>query len=279
MQASLYSSFYHKPLIIWWEGTLHTEGWVSGSRKSIRRLLLQRAARYWSNGRESEELLATYGVPRSRIDNGMIGADTLHLWKASQVSMKRRDQLRTELGISGVVFLFVGQFVRRKGILEYLKALEILASITSVEFSSLFVGDGPEKPVLRDWCARHPQVKVKILEFQQPAQIPRIYAACDVFVLPTLDDNWSLVALEAAATGMPQILSIYNGASSDLLAAGAPGSCIDPLDTESFAGSLKRVAEEKWQRLNGDDVQGLAQCFSSESVMRRACNSISMAME
>jgi glycosyltransferase involved in cell wall biosynthesis len=274
LQANLYANLFHVPLIIWWEGTPHTEGWVRSFRKLLRQYLIRRAQRFWSNGDESSRLLQSYGAEPTRIDNGMIGTDTLQLRAETENATKQRSQTRSELGVSGVVFLYSGQFVRRKGLTEYLKALEILRSNTTAAFSALFVGDGPEKLMLAKWQRSHPDVRVSILEFQQPANLPRIFAACDVFVLPTLEDNWSLAALEAAVAGMPQILSIYNGASIDLLARDVPGICIDPRDADAFAAALKTYAESPCGRANGNSRGHVAQFFSAEALAARACQSI-----
>ncbi len=264
LQASLYASIYRVPLIIWWEGTPHTEGWVKPYRKLLRRLLIRRAQRFWSNGGESSQLLQSYGADPSCIDNGMIGTNTHWLEAEADMATKTRDQTRCELGLSGVVFLYAGQFVKRKGIIEYLKALEVLRSNTTADFSALFVGEGPEQTVIEDWTRSHSDVRVSTLGFQQPDHLPRIYAACDVFILPTLDDNWSLAALEAAVAGLPQVLSIYNGASTDLLGYDAPGICIDPHDVDAFAAALKTYVENPPKRAGNESRGSLAQFFSAK---------------
>ncbi|HVX65824.1 MAG TPA: glycosyltransferase, partial [Bryobacteraceae bacterium] len=76
LQAMLYARFRGIPLILWWEGTPRTEGWVPGWKRRLRRYLVRGATRFWANGRESADLLASYGALRSQIDEGMIGIDT-----------------------------------------------------------------------------------------------------------------------------------------------------------------------------------------------------------
>ena len=43
--------------------------------------------------------------------------------------------------------------------------------------------------------------------------MPHVYAAADVFLLPTLYDPFANVTLEALAAGLPVITSAQNGAS------------------------------------------------------------------
>src|SRR5215213_8051602 len=75
LQAAGYCEVTDTPLIIWWEGTRHTEGWVSRKKTFLRRLLVKRARRFWSNGYASSALLLDYGAALGAIDEGMISAD------------------------------------------------------------------------------------------------------------------------------------------------------------------------------------------------------------
>ena len=56
--------------------------------------------------------------------------------------------------------------------------------------------------------------------------MPRLYAAADAFVLPSTYEAFPLVVLEAAASGLPLLVSRVNGAG-DLLADGQAGWLID----------------------------------------------------
>jgi glycosyltransferase involved in cell wall biosynthesis len=278
VQAMLYAKLRKIPLILWWEGTPRTEGWVPGWKRSLRRYLVRGTARFWANGRESAELLASYGAVRSRIDEGMIGIDTHRFAAAVERSLPERREMHRRLDLAGTVFLFVGQFVPRKGIREFLDALEALRAITSRDFSALFVGDGPLESMLREWSQGHPEMRARVVPFQQPEQIPQYYAAGDVFVLPTLEDNWSLVALEAATAGLPQAFSRFNGAGSDLMELGAPGEFIDPTDTRGFAACLARYVANPPSRAGADVVSRIASTYSPEECTRRAVRSIDRAL-
>jgi glycosyltransferase involved in cell wall biosynthesis len=277
LQASVYTSLHNVPLIIWWEGTVHSEGWAK-SKQGIRRYMARRATRFWSNGSECSRLLVTYGVSSKNIDGPMIGTDTRKHWDEVQKAFARRDAIRSSLGVQGTTFLFVGRFHRSKGIAKLLYALERLETSTTAKFSVVFIGDGPERPTLDEWRARHPMLQVQILDFQQPEQLFAFYAACDVLVLPTLEDNWSLVALEAAAAGMPQVFSSCNGASSDLQSLQAHGVCVDPRNIESLAAALKDYAENRPAWAPQSTTKRVVSFFSSEAWVRRACDSIESAL-
>ena len=274
IQAAFYARVMRVPLILWWEGTLHTEGWVAQRKCRVRRYLVEHATRFWANGKESAALLQQYGAQPGQIDQGMIGIDTHKFGAAVRQKLAGRAATRSELGLSGTVFLFVGQFVARKGIEEFTRALDMVGRPTSL----LVIGEGPQRSILEQWQSQHPECTLRILDFQQPEQLPAYYAAADVFVMPTLDDNWSLVALEAAVAGLPQIFSEYNGVTQDLLAQRAAGIVVNPCNSVEFAAGLRRYAEITPPRLTAAEAAAIADFYSPEECARRAIDSIEAAM-
>lgn len=48
-------------------------------------------------------------------------------------------------------------------------------------------------------------------------QVYKYYSIADVFIMPTIEDNWSLVVPEAMACGLPVATSIYNGCYPELV--------------------------------------------------------------
>jgi glycosyltransferase involved in cell wall biosynthesis len=274
LQAAGYSKVTSTPLIIWWEGTRHTEGWVGKGKAFLRKLLVKETQRFWSNGRESTALLLDYGALPDTIDDGMTGVDTKFFALETSNLLSQRAKMRSELKLEGVVFLFIGQFSQRKGLHNYLKALEILYSKNLRGWSVVFVGNGPLEGILRSWQLEHPNIPMLISSFVQPNELPKFYAAADVFVLPTLDDNWSLVSLEAAVTGLPQLFSVYNGCKSELLSDERMGSVIDPLQVENFAIALEKYVHHPPARLPEELVQFFVDYYSPKQQAARAWESI-----
>lgn len=71
--------------------------------------------------------------------------------------------------------------------------------------------------------------------------MPAIYAQCDVFVLPTYFEGFSLVVLEALAAGLPVITTPNSGAES-LLTDPALGRLIPAGDLEALVAALRHYA-------------------------------------
>jgi glycosyltransferase involved in cell wall biosynthesis len=272
IQAAAYCAAFRVPLIIWSEGTPHSEGWQSSLRRAIRRGLVRRAKAFWSNGFESSALLRSYGAKPEQLQEGMIGVSTAKLSRDVQSQLLRRERIRAELGLKGVVFLFSGQLVPRKGVKEFLAALLPLAS-RAQDFSVMFLGEGMQRSLIEQWAFDHPGFRLLTLGFRQPENVPRIYAAADIFVMPTLDDNWSLVALEAAVAGLPQIFSTYNGASRDLLQRQAAGTVVDPLDTEAFSAALLHFLDSGPARVPADATSLLIDYYGPDACADRALQS------
>ena len=274
IQADFYSRMARIPLVVWSEGTIHTEGWVSAGKRAVRRHLVRAARRFWTNGRDSTALLESYGATPDRIDAGMMAVE-LELFgtEVDRALWEDREELRRSLGLKGTTFCFVGEFITRKGIHEYLEALRSLASSCPRPFSALFVGDGPERSRIEQW-ARQYNLPLKITGYMQREELPGLYAAADVFVLPTLDDNWALVTLEAAFAGLPQIFSKFNGAATDLVAAGAPGTVVNPSDISNLTFALGSYATSTLERTSSQVRDTIAGFYSPVACANRMSASI-----
>jgi UDP-glucose:(heptosyl)LPS alpha-1,3-glucosyltransferase len=86
------------------------------------------------------------------------------------------------------------------------------------DYVILLVGAGAERKghaIAKDAVRRlrRKNAKLVIVDSPPPAAMPHVYAAADVFLLPTLYDPFANVTLEALAAGLPVITSAQNGAS------------------------------------------------------------------
>ena len=64
-----------------------------------------------------------------------------------------------------------------------------------------------------------------MLGFRNQTELPGLYAAADVLVLPSDgDETWGLVVNEAFACGLPAVVSDAVGCGPDLVEEGATGA-------------------------------------------------------
>jgi len=115
-----------------------------------------------------------------------------------------RARVRRELGVRGGELLVggVGRRVAEKGIAEYAAAARTLAG------KARFVWIGPDDPDKPD-ALRAEEDGVEFLG--ERTDMPDIYAALDVFVLPSHREGFSRSGMEAAACGVASVLTDIRG--------------------------------------------------------------------
>jgi glycosyltransferase involved in cell wall biosynthesis len=104
-------------------------------------------------------------------------------------------------------------------------------------------GSGPELSRLRSLERELALDDVKWPGFLQYEQLPLYYGLASAFVHPAKSEPWGLVVNEAAASGLPLIVSDRAGARYELLKQGENGLLFDPFDSNSICQSLLRITE------------------------------------
>ncbi|MCX7824406.1 MAG: glycosyltransferase [Verrucomicrobiae bacterium] len=269
LQTMLYARWKRIPFVVWSEGTHLTEKKIGLLRRFMRWWVLRHAARAWADGKLNIEYLTSWGFDPARVDVGMTGVSTELFRDRVGALLAEREAIRQRLGLNGLVFIFSGVFSRRKGIHLLLDALTRAAPRLAGKASVLFVGDGELRPLIEQWKAAHPEIPVHVTGFVQQPDLFQYYAAGDVFVLPTVDDNWPLATLEALVAGLPQIFSTLNGATPDLLSAQTGVAC-NPFDADAFASALVGALDWGRKRLPSDVVARFCDYYSPRRQAERA---------
>jgi glycosyltransferase involved in cell wall biosynthesis len=117
-----------------------------------------------------------------------------------------RELAREQLGYvdEDRVILFLGRFVGEKNPEAIVQALTLLPP----EFKALFVGRGPEQGPLEDACKRYAPERCQVIEFvEHPGDL---YAAADVFCLPSDFEGDPLAVHEAQMAGLPCVVAEYS---------------------------------------------------------------------
>ncbi len=151
--------------------------------------------------------------------------------------LPRRPALRLRRLRAGPVVLFLGRVTAQKGP-EIL--LEAARRVVAVDPRVTFViaGDGDLLAAMIERAAavglaRH----VAFTGFLKGRAVDRAYAEADVFVLPSVSEPFGLTALEAAARGVPVILSRACGVAEVLPSA----LRVDAWDVEALADRILAV--------------------------------------
>lgn len=224
---------------------LNTYGqWISRhpAKDAVKRFMFERADAIETPGEEARQFAMRYGAQAQRIFHATHTVDIPHFSAARNRTLPQRDTHREELGLRGTVFICVGRLWWGKGVNYLLDAFESVQQHGKEEVSLLFVGDGPEEAKLRDRCAERGIRNVVFAGFRQKSELPRFYAAADVFVFPTLGDAYGLVVDEAMACSLPVISTTEAGEIHARVEEGVNGYIVPPQNSTVLAERMLHLA-------------------------------------
>jgi glycosyltransferase involved in cell wall biosynthesis len=79
---------------------------------------------------------------------------------------------------------------------------------------------------------------VRFLGSRPWAELPELYAAADIFVLPSLFEPWGAVVIEAMACSLPVVVTDRVGSAPDLVRPGENGWIVPAGESEALADAL-----------------------------------------
>ncbi|HUF01629.1 MAG TPA: glycosyltransferase [Gaiellaceae bacterium] len=154
-----------------------------------------------------------------------------------------RDELRRALGVENedVAVLSVARLAPEKGLDTLVRAA---AAIRDPRLVLVLAGEGSERARLAE-LARELAARVVFAGDVAWGRIVELYVAADVFVLLSEREPWGVVVNEAAACGLPLVLSDRVGAAYDLLRDGENGALVPAGDVQAAAEALRQLAEDE----------------------------------
>ena len=194
---------------------------------------------------EADQLISLYGARPERIEIVPPGVDHAFFSPGDTAQARRALRLPTE----GPLLLFVGRIQPLKGLGMAVEALARLATQPGrVGGARLVVVGGPSGPHGADELA---SVRRKIdrhglaerVVFFEPVgheALSTFYRAADACVVPSRSESFGLVALEAAACGVPVVAAAVGGLTS-IVEDGVTGWLVDGHDPDALADRLGAV--------------------------------------
>ncbi len=161
------------------------------------------------------------------------------------------------------VLLFIGSEFKRKGGDILLRAFEIVRQRVPDARLRLLTRD----PIPRGFSLDN----VEVLPFVwDRAAICRLYEEADLFVLPSRQETWGDVILEAAAYALPSI-SVAREAMGEVIRDGETGLLVPPEDVDALAAAIITLLENNDLRLRlGHAARRYVQSnFTWEKVVER----------
>jgi len=216
-------------------------------RGRLRRWIIARIFRRFNAllyvGQANREYFLWHGVPESKLFFSPHAVDNERFMAAPADTASEGRRWRTELGIpqSHPLILFAGKFEEKKRPLDLLEAFSRLGR---ADVSLLFVGSGALERELRERSATIPNVF--FAPFQNQSQMPRTYAAADLFVLPSYgpEETWGLAVNEALCLAKPVIVSSHVGCGPDLVRPNHNGLVCEAGNIDSLTDALKSALRD-----------------------------------
>jgi glycosyltransferase involved in cell wall biosynthesis len=153
-----------------------------------------------------------------------------------------RAGLRRAAGVEDdeVVVIFVGAFWTRKGLAVAIEGFARARQKEPALAQLWVVGEWPQAAFRRVAERAGVHDRVRFLGFRPDPE--RFYRAADVFVLPSEYESFGLAPLEAAASGLPLVVTAVNG-TDGLLEGDCAGTAV-PRDPGAVSEALARLASD-----------------------------------
>ena len=190
-------------------------------------------------GKRSKDYWIHYNYPAARLFFSPHCVDTE--WFSSRATVNSRERVRNRLRIplNTIVVLFAGKLLPFKRPLDIVAAATVMKSLGH-EISVLVAGAGPAEAEMKI-AAQKAGISTHFLGFCNQTEMPELYAASDILVLPSEHETWGIVANEALACGRPIVLADTVGAAPDLAMDNVAGRVFPLGDISALANALREI--------------------------------------
>jgi glycosyltransferase involved in cell wall biosynthesis len=187
------------------------------------------------------------GVPDKKIFILPYSVDNDRFVQSASLTDKQRAEVRKRYNVPAdrPAVLFAAKFTQRKRPFDLLEAARWLKVRMHRPFSVIMAGSGELEAKLRAFCAEHALDNVVFTDFVNQSELPGLYAASDIFVLPSEDEPWGLAVNEAMCASLPVVVSREIGCVPDLVRAGVNGYTLEAGDVGGLAFALQRLIEDE----------------------------------
>ncbi len=257
----------HPRRFFWSEGhadaAIHKRGLIAWARRRIYRSFDGFAV---PNSKSADWALAQAGSPRSIVTL----PNAIDAKFFARPSGSARGESRRALGLEGEgrVLVQVSALTDRKGVLELAKAFRALPSVERRGAKLLFVGDGERRSLLAALAAESAGA-IRVLGQLPPEEVRRVLWASDAFVLNTRLDPNPLSAIEAAAAGLPIVMSAAAGNIREVVEEPKTGFVIrDPSDPSEALRSVLSASDVELAAMGERAAQVARTQFDAVAVAR-----------
>jgi glycosyltransferase involved in cell wall biosynthesis len=235
-----------KPFVLWttiWWQPVTLLGWIS---QPPLQMVYRGADAIITDGGQISRFVAGQGIDPTKIFTAEFSVD--NEWFMQAADDAEREALRASLdAVNRPLILAVSRLVPEKGLDGLVRAVAGLGDLDPVV---AVAGTGPLGGQLATQ-ARSAGVDLRLLGGLPPASMPALYAAADVFTMPSVTtrqvrEPWGLGVNEAHCQSVPVVVSDAVGAAAGrLVVHNESGLVVPERDDQALAAALRRVISDR----------------------------------
>lgn len=214
--------------ISWTDGTINSEKNIGKLQRMSRKYIFKHADAFIASSHASRENQLAYGADKDKCHISMLTVDV----------EKYIIDSKTEYNDT---LLYVGSLIERKGVDLLIEALAKSNSRPKL----VIVGNGQEKDKLIKLATKLGVLdRIEFKGFLEGEALRNCYADAGAFILPTREDCFGLVLIEAMCAKLPIIVSKYSDGAAETVTDGVNGFIVDPYDVKEMAKAIDKVFEK-----------------------------------
>jgi len=217
--------------------------WKVGLKKLFWPYLFRLANQVIAPSSAGVQMMRSLGIPEERITLTPFVVD--NDWWSAQAAHVNRAAVREAWGVASndLVVLFCAKLQPWKRPLDLLRAF---AAANVPDTVLVFAGDGPLLDELKTLAQTLGVTsRVRFLGFTNQSQLPSVYSAADLFVLPSDYDPCPVVVCESMLCGSPVLLSDKIRGRFDLVIPGQTGDIYPCGNIEALALALRKLLMDR----------------------------------
>jgi glycosyltransferase involved in cell wall biosynthesis len=208
---------------------------------AIIRWVFNRVDLIFANSRWTAREIVRYGGAATKVRVVYLGGNTSALTRTPLARPATQEA-------QPLTLLSVGYLEKRKGHAYVLHALKTLVD-QGYKLHYVIVGDGAQSEQLRALAYELGLTNVVSFEgYKDHADVWSYFAACDIFVLPSWQEAFGVVYIEALSYGKPVIGCAGEGGPEELRGLGDCIELVKPRDVASLTTALQRLLEDPDRR-------------------------------
>ncbi len=220
------------------------DGKRSGIREWVKSRVVQSCGAGLVAAEGHRDYLTRLGMPRNAVFLGYDAVDNAHFRRGAAAARQDADDRRAAEGLPERYLLASGRFIPKKNYPRLVAAFADALASRDTGHDLVILGDGPEREAIEKAIRRHGlEGRIHCPGFRDYAVLPTYYALAEGFVHVSLAEQWGLVINEAAASGLPLLVSRPCGAAATLVHPGQNGWLIDPVDTSTITAALAAMMQ------------------------------------